>query len=82
MTENNESRLWTIARTAVKCVSLALRVTFSGLMAVIVVIGLLHAYETHPRSYALSIGAVAIGSFVLMTIRLTKGNDDGKEGLA
>lgn len=74
--------MWTIARTATKCAKSAVKVILSGLIGVIVVIGLLHAYETHPRLYAVSVGVVAIGSFVYMTIRLARGDDSGKEDLA
>ena len=82
MTENNKSRMWTIARMAVRCVKLALGLAFAGLMGVVIIITLVHLYEAHPKLYALAFSLVLLSAFVYMTVGLAGRDDNGKEDLA
>lgn len=82
MTENKESRMRTIARMAVRCVKLALSLTFAGLMGLVVMITLVHLYEANPRMYAAIVGVMVIGSFVYLTVSYAKRDDNGREGFA
>lgn len=82
MTENNESRMRTIARMAVRCVKLALGLTFAGLIGLVIMITLVHLYEAHPKLYALGVSLILICTFIYMTVSLAGRDDNGKEGFA
>ena len=72
----------TIARMAVRCVKLALGLTFAGLMGVVIIITLIHLYEVHPRLYALAFSLVLLSAFIYLTVSLAGRDDNGKEDLA
>ncbi len=74
--------MWTIARMAVRCVKLALGLTFAGLMGVVIMITLIHLYEAHPKLYALAFSLVLLSAFIYLTVRLAGRDDNGKEDLA
>ena len=73
--------MWTIARMAVRCVKLALGLTFAGLMGVVIMIMLVHLYEAHPKLYALAFSLVLLSAFIYMTVSFAGRDDNGKEGL-
>ena len=83
MHEEKESRFSRMMRTAAQCVKFAAGLALAGIVGVILIIAMMHLFETHPRIYAVISSVATLAVFVGMTTLLAKrGGDNGMEGMA
>ena len=82
MTEEKESRLSQMMKTAAQCVKLAAGLAFAGLVGVVMIVMLMHISETHPRVFAALSGVALLIVFIGLTTCLAKQGGDNMEGMA